>query len=203
MVGCMEKPPRLGQRVTVVHDGTPIKAVFYERATEHNIAPEDVPEGGVESVGFVRRSDNGEIEGYLYADMTPTPEADIRISIGKPYENVLDERREATEGLAEDFRKITGLSVELEVIEYRPKRYGLGLIEWTAIYIGVKVADTLIEKVTSDLYEKAKQMLTRRKEKDEGRLHKGFVIYGPDGKPLRRWDTKDGDHDTESKDSLQ
>jgi hypothetical protein len=183
--------------VTVDLDGMLVEAVFCEPATKHSLAPEDVPEGGVESVGWVRRSDTGEIEGFLYADMTAQVEADIRISIGKPYENVSDERREVTEGLAEDFREVTGMSVELEVIEYRPKRYGLGLIEWTAIYIGVKVADTLIEQVTSDLYEKAKKMLADRKAKSEGRPNKGFVIYGPDGEPLRQWDTKNGDRDVD------
>jgi hypothetical protein len=30
-----------------------------------------------------------------------------------------------------------------------------------------------------------------------GRLEKGFVIYGPDGKPLRSWDTENGDHDVD------
>lgn len=193
----MESPPRRGQHVTVDIDGTLVDGVFFAPATKHDLAPEDVPDGGVESVGWVRRSDTGEIEGFLYADITPKPEADVRISIGKAYENVSDERREATEALAGDFRVVTGLSVDLEVTERQPGRVGLGPVEWTAIYIGVKVADTLIEKVTSDLYAKAKQWFSDRKAKGEGRPNKGFVIYGPDGKPLRRWDTTNGDHDVD------
>ncbi len=193
----MDGPPRLGQRVTVDSDGTLIEGVFYFHVQEQDFAPDDQPEGGVESYGWIKRSDTGEVEGFRYADMTPHPEGDIRISIGKPTENVSDERREATEALAEDLSTVTGLSVDLEVIERVPKRYGLGLVEWTAIYIGVKVADTLIEKVTSDLYEKAKQWFSERKQKGEGRPNKGFVIYGPDGKPLRSWDTEKGDHDVD------
>jgi len=173
----MDGLPRLGQRVTIDLDGTLVDGVFFFPATKHDLAP----------------------EGFLYADMTPKPEADVRISIGKAYENVSDERREATEALAEDFREVTGLSVDLEVIERVPKRMGIGPVEWTAIYIGVKVADTLIEKVTSDLYAKAKQRFTDRKAKGEGRPNKGFVIYGPDGKPLRRWDTENGDSDVDEK----
>ena len=191
----MDSPPRLGQRVTIDLEGTLIEGVFYMYATKHDLAPEDIPEGGVEAVGWVKRDDTGEVEGFLYADMTPKPESDVRISIGKAYENVSDERREATEALAKDFREAAGLSVDLEVVERVPKRYGLGPVEWTAIYIGVKVADTLIEKVTSDLYAKAKQWLSQRKAKEQGRPNKGFVIYGPDGKPLRQWDTENGDHD--------
>jgi hypothetical protein len=196
----MDKPPRLGQRVTVDVDGTSIESVFYFRVQEHELAPKDVPEGGVDSVGWVKRSDTGEIEGFLYADMTPMPEADVRISIGKPYENVSDERRQATEALAEDLVAATGLSVDLEVIERVPKRYGLGPGEWTAIFIGTTVATTLITKVTDDLYEKAKQWFSERMAKGEGRTKKGFVIYGPDGKSLRRWDTENGDHDLDGED---
>ena len=155
----MDKPPRLGQRVSVDVDGTLIEGVFYFGVQEHDLAREDVPEGGVESVGWIKRSDTGEIEGFLYADMTPMPEADVRISIGKPYENVSDERRHATEELAEDLVAATGLSVDLEVIERVPKRYGLGPVEWTAIFIGTTVATTLITKVTEDLYEKAERMV--------------------------------------------
>jgi hypothetical protein len=29
----------------------------------------------------------------------------------------------------------------------------------------------------------------------QGRPNKGFVIYGPDGNAMRRWDTNSGDHD--------
>jgi hypothetical protein len=58
------------------------------------------------------------------------------------------------------------------------------------------VATALITNLTNDLYAKAKQLLLDRKAKG-GRPNKGFVIYGPDGKVLRRWDTKNGDRDDE------
>jgi hypothetical protein len=48
--------------------------------------------------------------------------------------------------------------------------------------------------LTNDLYAKTKQLLLDRKAKG-GRPNKGFVIYGPDGKELRRWDTNTGDKD--------
>jgi hypothetical protein len=38
-------------------------------------------------------------------------------------------------------------------------------------------------------------MLLHRKS-EGGRPNKGFVIYGPDGKELRRWDSQSGDHDS-------
>ena len=69
-----------------------------------------------------------------------------------------------------------------------------GPIEWTAIFIGTRtVATSLVTNLTNDLYAKAKQMLLDRKTKG-GRPNKGFVIFGPDGKPLRRWDSQNGDH---------
>ncbi len=194
----MDSCPRLGQRVTVDLDGTPVEGVFFFPVQKQDFPPADQPEGGADLYGWVKRFDTSEVEGFAYADMTPALEADVRISIGKSYENVSDERREATEALAEVFREVTGLSVDLEVIERVPRRVGIGPVEWTAIYIGVKVADTVIEKVTSDLYEKAKKWFSARKAKGEGRPNKGFVIYGPDGKPLRRWDTKNGDHDVDN-----
>lgn len=43
----MDRPPRLGQSVTVDVDGTLIEGVFYSRVQEHDLALEDVPEGGV------------------------------------------------------------------------------------------------------------------------------------------------------------
>jgi hypothetical protein len=100
-----------------------------------------------------------------------------------------EERRSATLAFADDLRTTTGLNVELEITEYQPGRRGLGPIEWTAIFIGINVATNLISSLTSDLYKRAKKMLLDRKAKG-GRPNKGFVIYGPDGKVLRRWDTK-------------
>lgn len=67
-----------------------------------------------------------------------------------------------------------------------------------AFFIGNTVATTLIANLTNDLYAKAKQMLLDRKAKG-GRPDKGFVVYGPDGKPLRQWDSRNGDHDLDDK----
>lgn len=154
---------------------------------------EAIPGGDVTAVGWVQRLDTGEIEGFLLSDIAPTPETDVWISIGKPYEVMQDERRVATEAFAEALRA-TGITVDLEIIEREPGVCGLGPIEWTAIFIGTTVATSLITSLTNDLYEKAKQMLLERKAKS-GRPNKGFVIYGPDGKELRRWDTQNGDHE--------
>ncbi len=117
-----------------------------------------VPGGDISTVGWVERSDTSEIEGFLYRDITPKPEADIRIAIGKAYEAMQDERRLATEAFTEDLRA-TGLSVDLEITERQPGRVGLGPIEWTAIFVGPTVATSLVTNLTNDLYAKAKQML--------------------------------------------
>ena len=91
-------------------------------------------------------------------------------------------------------RATVGVSVDLEVTERQPGRYGLGPIEWTGIFIGTTVATSLITNLTNDLYAKAKQLLLDRKAKG-GKPNTGFVIYGPDGKELCHWDTKKGDQD--------
>ena len=106
-------------------------------------------------------SDTGEIEGFLYADIEAKPEADVRIAIGRPFEVIQDERRTATEAFAEDLRATAGVSVDLEVIERQPGRYGLGPIEWTSILIGTTVATSLITNLTNDLYAKAKIFAAR------------------------------------------
>jgi hypothetical protein len=111
------------------------------------------------------------------------------------YEVMQDERRSAAEAFAEDLRATAGVSVDLEVTERQPGRYGLGPIEWTGIFIGTTVATSLITNLTNDLYAKAKQMLLDRKAKGRSR-DAGFVIYGPDGKVLCRWDTENGDQDS-------
>lgn len=139
----------------------------------------------------MQRSDTGEIEGFLYPDIEPKPEADVRIAIGRAYEVMQDERLTATEAFAEDLRVTAGVSVDLEVTERQPGRYGLGPIEWTGIFIGTTVATSLITNLTNDLYAKAKQLLLDRKAKGRQR-GMGFVIYGPDGKEIYRWDTEQG-----------
>ena len=124
--------------------------------------------------------------------------ADVQISIGKPYEVVHQERRWATEGLAKELEAL-GLKVDLEVIGYVPGRRGLGPIEITAIYIGARVAESLIGAITEDVYAKTKEMLRarRRRAKDTGKGSKnlGFTIYGPDGQPLAKWTTTEEDED--------
>ena len=184
---------RRGQHVTVEIDGDQVDGIFVRQAERQDgIDAEAVPGGDISTVGWVERSDTGEIEGFLYRDITPKPEADVRIAIGRAYEVVQDERRIATEVFTEDLRA-TGLSVDLEITERQPGRVGLGPVEWTAIFIGTTVATSLVTNLTNDLYAKAKQMLLDRKAKG-GRPNKGFVIFGPDGKPLRRWDSQNGDH---------
>jgi hypothetical protein len=184
---------RRGQHVTVDIDGEQVDGVFVRQAERQDgIDPEEVPGGDISTAGWVRRSDTGEIEGFLYPDIEPRPEADVRIAIGKAYEVMQDERRTATEAFAENLRATAGVTVDLEVTEYQPGRYGLGPIEWTGIFIGTTVATSLITNLTNDLYAKAKKLLLDRKAKGRQR-DMGFVIYGPDGKELYRWDTKQGD----------
>jgi hypothetical protein len=72
--------------------------------------------------------------------------ADVRILIGRKYEVMQDERREATANFARWLRSL-GLSVDLEIIEYEPGRRGLGPIEWTEFFIGTSVAGSLIGKL--------------------------------------------------------
>jgi hypothetical protein len=185
---------RRGQHVTVEIDGKEVGGTFFRQAAPRDgIDAEEVPGGDITAVGWVQRVDTDEIEGFLLSDIAPTAEADVRISIGKPYEVMQDERRAATEAYAEALRA-TGITVDLEIIEREQGVYGLGPIEWTAIFIGTTVATSLITNLTNDIYEKAKQLLLDRKAKG-GRPNKGFVIYGPDGKELRRWDGQNGDHD--------
>jgi hypothetical protein len=75
---------RRGQHVTVEIDGERVDGVFDRQAERHDgIDPEAVPGGDISTVGWVRRSDTGEIEGFLYSDIESKPEADVRIAIGK------------------------------------------------------------------------------------------------------------------------
>lgn len=124
--------------------------------------------------------------------------ANVRISIGKAYEAMPPERRAATEQFAEDLRR-WGLTVDLEVIEYVPGRVGLTPVEWTSIFVGTSVGTKLLGNLTDDLYNAAKELLRRRWQvrKQEGRTgrHLGFTIYGPDGRELRQWSTREDDED--------
>jgi hypothetical protein len=191
---------RRGQHVTVKIDGEQVDGVFVRQAEQQDgIDPEEVLGGDISTVGWVRRSDTDEIEGFLYSEIEPKPEADVRIAIGRAFEDVNDERRTAMEAFAEDLRATSGVSVDLEITERQPGCYGLGPMEWTSIFVGTTVATTLITNLTNDLYAKAKQLLLDRKAKGR-RRDMGFVIYGPDGKELFLWDTKKGDWDTKKDD---
>lgn len=177
-------------------NGEQVEAVFVRPAEKHDgIDLAEVPGGDVSLIGWVQRVDSEDIEGYLLEDISSKPDADVRIAIGRATEVMHEERRSATVAFADQLRTATGLNVDLEITEYQPGRRGLGPIEWTAIFIGTNVATNLISDLTSDLYNRAKKMLLDRNAKG-GRSNKGFVIYGPDGEVLRRWDTKNGDDPT-------
>ncbi len=119
----------------------------------------------------------------------------VRIVAGTTYEVMHDERRQASERLASELRK-AGFEVDLEIIDYAPGRRGLGAVEWTLIFIGTNVAVSLINSLTSDLYQGAKDMLQkRRKNKRAGTL--GFRIYGPNGEVLREWTTSEDNESRE------
>ncbi len=120
--------------------------------------------------------------------------ADVRIVIGRKYEVMRDERRHATAEFAEWLRN-SGLSVDLEIIEYEQAQYGLTPIEWTAFFIGTSVASSLISNITTDLYNGRKKLLRDRREArkaesgNPGR-HLGFTITGPDGQVITKWTTQ-------------
>ncbi|HEX4466966.1 MAG TPA: hypothetical protein VH025_07250 [Solirubrobacteraceae bacterium] len=125
-------------------------------------------------------------------------ETDVLIKAGHTYEVMHDERRWATAGLARELRGL-GLNVDLEITEYVPGRRGLGLVEWTEMYIGMKVADSLISAITGDVYEKTKTMLRdrmaakKRRRKGKSGRKMGFKIYGPNGDEIQSWTTKEDD----------
>jgi hypothetical protein len=195
-------PFRRGQHVTVEDDGQTFEATIVRQAEPRDgVDPDAVPGGDVTSVVWVRRAGIDEIVGYLKSDICPKPEVDVRIAIGRAYEEMHDERRDATTAFADEIHESLGVTVDLEVTERQPGRVGLGPIEWTAIFIGTTVATTLITNLTNDLYEQAKRLLRQRKANGRKRSM-GFVIYGPDGKELRRWSTNEdeaeaaADHDS-------
>ncbi len=72
-------------------DGEQVDGTFFRQADRRDdIDAEAVPGGDITAVGWVQRSDTGVIEGFLQSDITPTPETDVRISIGKAYEVMQD-----------------------------------------------------------------------------------------------------------------
>jgi hypothetical protein len=122
--------------------------------------------------------------------------------VGSASEVVHDEHRADVEAFVRSLRE-DGREVDLEVIEYVPGRRGVTWVEWLTIFVGSGVGGALVNNVTNDLYNAARTWVRRRLQKkrgesDSGRSRPiGFVIYGPDGEELRRWDTReDGDGPT-------
>ena len=117
--------------------------------------------------------------------------SDIRVRIGRPTEVVHLEHHADAEAFVGELRQ-SGLEVgELEVVEYGGGR-GVVRVEWIFIFLGPEVASSLISDVTDDLYAAAKKWARRRyhRKKSEGESRSrpvGFLIYGPDGKELRKW----------------
>jgi hypothetical protein len=139
------------------------------------------------------RLESGQVVSW-YAAPKSKIGADIRISAGKAYENMHDERRWATEGLAKELQQL-GLNIDLEIIERVPRRTGLGPIEWTAIFIGEAIAQGLIGALTEDVYQRAKEMLRARRRRGKAR-QLGLRIYGPKGEVLREWTTKEDEQES-------
>jgi hypothetical protein len=123
--------------------------------------------------------------------------ADVRIVIGRKYEVMYEERRHATRDFAEWLRH-SGLSVDLEIIEYEPGRRGLGPIEWTFISIGTGIG---VSSLATDLIKGAKRLLRDRRSAKEAETgnsghHLGFIIHGPDNKEIAKWTTKEEGEDS-------
>lgn len=162
MIGVSDYGFRRGQHVTVEIDGEQVDGVFVRQAERQDrIDLEAVSGGDISAVGWVRRLDTGEIEGFLYADIKPKPEADVRIAIGKAYKARQEEQRNAR-AFAEDLSVSVSVSVDLDTTERRPGCRGLGPIQRTAIFIATTVATSLIGNLTNDMYAKAKQLLLDR-----------------------------------------
>ncbi len=168
--------------------------VAYHRDELSQVDREYWDERVVDLRGVVENEEleDGTVESW-YAVPKDKIGAQVRISAGKAYENMSDERRWATEGLARELRQL-GLDVDLEIIERIPKRMGLGPIEWTAIFIGQSVAAALISSVVNDMYQRAKDMLRSRRRAGEVR-QMGFRIYGPKGEVLEEWTTKEDEQE--------
>jgi hypothetical protein len=178
---------RRGQHVTAVIEGTEVDGVFVRQAEQQDrIDLEAVPGGDISAVGWVRRLDTGEIEAFAYADITPKPEADVRIAIGKAYKARQDERGTAR-AFAEELRATLGVSIDLEITDCQPGRRRVGPIELTAIFIATTVATSLIDNITNDLYAKAKQVLLDRRARAESQTRDlGFRDPPARNYPARR-----------------
>jgi hypothetical protein len=156
---------RRGQHVTVEIDGEQVDGVFVRQAERQDrINLEAASRGDNSAVGWVRRLDTGEIEAFLYADIEPKPEADVRTAIGKAYKARQEEQRNARV-FTEDLRVSVSLSVDLDTAERRPGCHGLSPIKRTTIFIATTVATNLIANLTNDMYAKAKQLLLDRVSK--------------------------------------
>jgi hypothetical protein len=114
--------------------------------------------------------------------------ADITIHAGHPSEVMQPDRRAATVRLAEQLRA-SGHSVELEIVERDPSKYGLTQVEWTIITIAAT-------KLFDEVFDATKGMLLARREAKKEAVGSagrqlGCILYGPDGEILRQWDTRD------------
>jgi hypothetical protein len=120
---------------------------------------------------------------------------DVRIRTGNAAEVIQPDRRDMMERIREDLTAL-GLHVDTEIDERAPGVAGVTLIEWTGIFI-LAIGKEVLSLTVSDGYNAAKKRVRERRErtqKEKGNRsvrHSGVVIYGPDGKELRRWSTKD------------
>jgi hypothetical protein len=93
--------------------------------------------------------------------------------------------------LALELRSL-GHEVELSVTEYVPGRRGIAWAEAFWLYIVAATSATLMPLVVTDLYEAAKRWSRSRYEakRRQGGIRpraEMFVIFGPDGNPIKRW----------------
>jgi hypothetical protein len=121
----------------------------------------------------------------------------IKISAGKAYEVMHDDRRDDVTRLSKQLRD-DGYKTELEIVEYVPGRVGLGPFEVVSITIGTIIGTKVLENVVDDLYVKLKKWAIERYEhrKASGGGGRGvaFTIYNRKGKVLRQWNTHQEEH---------
>lgn len=93
-----------------------------------------------------------------------------------------------------------GFDVDLRVPKTITETFGVDVasgVVWLGMTVGASVGSALLDHVVSDLYEAAKTWAARRWHARKGpaapRPPVGFVIYGPDGRELKRWVEEDGD----------
>jgi hypothetical protein len=126
--------------------------------------------------------------------------ASIRVRVGRASEILHDEHRLDVESFVRQLQN-DGLDVDLEVVQFVRGRRGVTWVEWLTIFVGSGVGSALVNNVSNDLYDAARAWARRRlrKKRDQngsaGARPIGFVIYGPNGEELRRWDTREDEED--------